>query len=103
MAMSPSIWSPLGLTLPTTWTLTDLRRQVKRRVSKPNDFLIMCPSTFLVTGAAKEDALWPRYTVDERLLLDIRSRERKIIKDDYRANAIEWVGLDPEFNWATRR
>jgi carboxylesterase type B len=52
-------------------------------------------------GALKENALWPRYTVDERLVLDIRSRE--VIKDDYRANSIEWVGLNPEFNWATRR
>ena len=81
----------------------DLRHQVKRRVSKPDDFPIMCPPTLLVAGAAKENALWPRYTVDERLVLDIRSRERKVLKDDYRPNAIEWVGLDPEFNWATRR
>jgi len=54
-------------------------------------------------GKTQDSLLWPRYTVDEPLVMNVRSRERRIIKDDYRANAVDWIGSDPGFNRATRR
>jgi len=54
-------------------------------------------------GKTQDSLLWPRYTTDQRLVMNVRSRERRIIKDDYRANALDWISSDPEFNRATRR
>ncbi|KAF8342987.1 Alpha/Beta hydrolase protein [Cantharellus anzutake] len=107
---SPSIVLPLCLSSPPAFGVHATRKDEHGDVSRYllaawiNFAYDLDPNGRLASDGAPGSLVWPKYTVDKRLTLNIRTPlKTKVVNDDYRGDAIQWVGSDLEFNRATRR